>query len=1049
MLKAWIEDGVFPNNWHLPALVPLDSLMNFRLISLASAVLGVSAFAADQTVAANHAADMEKGLALFNGEVAALLTEHCVKCHGGEKGTKGGFDLTTRETALKEGDTGLGIVPGKSAESLLVTSIRHTDPDLKMPKKADKLSDEAIAKIARWVDLGAPFARPLVAGKSTRDKSKVSDADRKFWSFQPLANPQPPAVKNEAWCRTPIDHFVLAKIEQKGIAPSGKAEKQKLIRRAYFDLIGLPPTPEQVEKFAKDEAPNAFEKVVDELLASPHYGERWGRHWLDLARYAESHGYEQDYDRPNAYHYRDYVIRALNADQPYDEFLRWQIAGDELAPENPEAWKATGFLAAGTHATQITANQAEKERYDELDDMAATIGNAFLGLSVGCARCHDHKFDPIPTADYYRFISTFTTTVRSDYDIILNPAQYRPAKEQWDREHAPLVAARTKFEKEQLAAHFTAWEQGGGQVTAPKWEVLKNGEATSEGGATLERQGDGSFLATGTNPDFDVYTISAPVPAGRLTAVKLEALKHEGLVRSGPGRAPNGNFALSDFSVQMTPAGGQPATLKLAKASATFEQKGLPVKAAIDGDKRSAWAVDPEFGKDHAAVFTLAEPVTLAEGATLTFTLRFANNARHAIGRTRLSVTDAPEPAIPDGQTNQTIAEAQRILKIAPDQRKPADVEKLLAWYRPQDAEWCALDAAVSAHANLEPKPERVTALVSSEGLKAIRLHTQGPDFYEKTFQLKRGDLNQKQNEAAPGFLQVVTRAEESRWITPPPADARTPMKRTALAKWLTDADAGAGNLAARVIVNRLWQHHLGRGIVSTPSDFGAQGEKPSHPELLDWLAGELIRGGWKLKPLHRQIMLSKVYQTSSYTVPEFQQADPDNALFAHFSRRRLEGETIRDSILAVSGVLDSKMFGPGTLDAAMKRRSIYFQIKRSQLPPMMITFDAPDTLQSMGQRGSTTVAPQSLLLLNNEQVRNAAKAWAKHLEAAGPTPRDKVYQAFREGLQRPPSPAEEQAVYNFLVNQMKSYEAQGKPEAAWVDVCQMIFGLNEFLYVD
>jgi len=1027
--------------------------MNLRLFTIPWLLLGASALAAPDAGTANHAADMTKGLALFDSDVAKLLTDNCVKCHGGEKGVKGGLDLTTRESAMKEGDTGKGIVPGKSADSLIVTSIRHTDPDLKMPKKADKLPDEAIAKITQWVDLGAPFSKPLIAGKAGRDKSKVSADDRKFWSFQPLAKVEAPPVKNEAWCQSPIDRFILAKIEEKGIAPSPFADKAKLIRRAYFDLIGLPPTPEQVEKFAGDASPNAFEKVVDELLASPHYGERWGRHWLDLARYAESHGYEQDYDRPNAYHYRDFVIRALNADQPYDEFVRWQIAGDELAAENPEAWKATGFLAAGTHATQITANQAEKERYDELDDMAATTGNAVLGLSVGCARCHDHKFDPIPTTDYYQLISTFTKTVRSDYDIVLNPAQYRPAREQWDREQAPLVAARERFEKEQLPARFAAWEQGGGKVAAPKWEILKDGEAVSKGGATMERQGDGSFLATGTNPDFDVYTITAPVAAGRLTAVKLEALKHEGLVRSGPGRAPNGNFALSDFTVKLTSADGTATPVKLAGASATFEQKGLPVKAAIDGDKKSAWAIDPQFGKDHAAVFTLAEPLTLAEGASLVFTLSFEKNARHGMGRVRLSITDSPEPSIPDGQTGQTIAEVQRILKTAPNQRKPGEMDKLLVWYRPQDPEWQKLDAAVSAHARLEPKPETITALVCSEGLKAVRLHTQGPDFYEKTFQLKRGDLNQKQEEAMPGFLQVLTRAEESRWNVPAPADARTPMKRAALAQWLTDTDAGAGQLAARVIVNRVWQHHFGRGIVSTPNDFGAQGEKPSHPELLDWLAGELIRGGWRLKPLHKAIMLSSAYQESSLASEEQRAADPGNALFSHHQRQRLEGETIRDSILAVSGMLDPQMFGPGTLDPAMKRRSIYFQIKRSQLPPMMVTFDAPDTLQSMGLRSSTTVAPQSLLLLNNQLVRAAARQWAERLLAENPEsvplPRYVIDKVFREGLGRSPIANEEKTVFAFLTHQIQSYTAQQTPGTAWVDLCQMVFGLNEFLYVD
>jgi len=566
----------------------------------------------------------------------------------------------------------------------------------------------------------------------------------------------------------------------------------------------------------------------------------------------------------------------------------------------------------------------------------------------------------------------------------------------------------------------------------------------------MERQGDGAFLVTGTNPDFDVFTITAPAPEGRFTGVKLEALKHEGLVRSGPGRAPNGNFALSDFTVQVTTVGGQPMPVKLAKATATFEQKGLPVKAAIDGDKRSAWAVDPQFGKDHAAVFTLAEPLTLEAGATLTFTLHFNNNARHAIGKTRLSVTDSPDPVIADGQTNATLVEVQRILKIAPDQRKPAEVEKVLAWFRPEDAAWQKLDAAVAAHARLVPQPEKITALVSSEGLKAVRLHTQGPDFYEKTFELKRGDVNQKQEEAKPGFLQVITRAEESKWIAPAPADARTPMKRAALAQWLTDSEAGAGHLAARVIVNRLWQHHLGRGIVATPSDFGAQGDKPTHPELLDFLAGELIRSGWRLKALHKQIMLSAVYQQSSAVAPAVRAADPANALFAHQPRRRLEGETIRDAILAVSGVLDPKMFGPGTLDNAMQRRSIYFQIKRSQLPPMMTTFDGPDTLQSTGLRSSTTVAPQALLLLNNQSVRGAARAWAAKL-AKAPT-EQAVARAYVAASGRPPASEELADVSAFLRAQTESYQTAGKANAgelALADFCQSLFGLNEFLYVD
>ncbi len=1005
-----------------------------------------SCLAAEPAVPPEHAAQMAKGVELFNSDVGKLLADHCVKCHGGEKGVKGELDMTTREALMKGGESGDAVLPGKSGESLLVKSIRHEDKDLKMPKKADKLADAAIAKIAEWIDLGAPYGKPLVDGKG-RDRSKVTDEDRKWWSFQPLANAQPLAVKNEAWCRSPIDRFVLAKLEEKGIAANAVAEKRTLIRRAYFDLIGLPPTPEQTDRFLADAAPKAYEKVIDELLASPHYGERWGRHWLDLARYAESHGYEQDYDRPNAWHYRDYVIRALNADQPFDEFVRWQIAGDELAPDNVEAWKATGFLAAGTHATQITANQAEKERYDELDDMAATIGTSMLGLTVGCARCHDHKYDPIPTRDYYRLISTFTKTVRSDYDLIVNAAEFKPAKAKWDAAHAGIVAARERFEKEQLPARLTEWEKRGERPPPPQWLTLDNAEAKSEGGATFTRQPDGSFLASGKNVEHDTYTFTAQLPAVGITAVKLEALADPSLVKSGPGRAANGNFALSTIELSFTPPGGAAVAAKFVKALATFEQKGLPVAAAIDGDEVSSWAVDPEFGKSHAAVFILDAPLSAPAGSALKFTLKFRNNTGHSIGRPRLSVTTAAQPGL-DGAAGS--AEAQRALDVPATQRNDAQRALLLQWYRPQDAEWRKLDAEVAAHAATEPKPEKVQALISSEGVPAVRNHTQGPDFYEQTFLLSRGDLNKKQGEAPPGFLTVLARAPEERWTTPAPDGARTPWRRASLAKWLTDKDAGAGHLLARVIVNRLWQHHFGRGLVATPSDFGAQGEKPTHPELLDWLAGELIRGGWKLKPLHKLMMTSAAYMQSAQTDAARRAADPDNTLVWRHPRKRLEGEVIRDSILAVTGALDPKMFGPGTLDAAMKRRSIYFQIKRSQLPPMMITFDAPDTLGSLGLRSSTTVAPQALLLMNNAQVRASVRAWAKTLASQPAT--DAVQRAYLTALGRPPGEDESATAAEFLRTQTAAYQAAGKadaPELALTDFCQSLVSLNEFVYVD
>src|SRR5262245_23151241 len=385
-----------------------------------------------------HAEKMQEGLSLFKAQVRQVLIDNCVDCHGGAE-VESGLDLATRKGLVRGGSHGASIVPGKAIDSNVVRFISHKEKPF-MPHEADKLPDEQIAAISRWIDLGAPYDKPLVKNPRDPDSwtAKFVDAKaREFWSFQPLGQHQPPAVKNEAWPRGDIDRFVLAKLEEKGLTPNSPAERRVLIRRAYFDVIGLPPTAEEVEKFVADADPQAYDKLLDRLLENKHFGERWARHWLDAARFAESHGFEQDYDRPYAYHFRDFVIEAFNQDMPYDQFTRWQLAGDEFEPENPLALKATGFLGAVVFPTQITANEVDRTCYDALDDMAATTGSAMLGLSIGCARCHDHKFDPIPQADYYRLLSTFTTTVRSDLDVNMKPAEYAKAKAAFDAEHAP------------------------------------------------------------------------------------------------------------------------------------------------------------------------------------------------------------------------------------------------------------------------------------------------------------------------------------------------------------------------------------------------------------------------------------------------------------------------------------------------------------------------------------------------------------------------------------------------------------------------------------
>jgi mono/diheme cytochrome c family protein len=831
-------------------LSPLALRRGLLLAGLAAALLGPAAAGqAPQQLPPDHAERMAKGQELFRKQVRQILTDRCLKCHGGEK-TRSDLDLATREGLLKGGDNGPAVVPYRAKESRLYKLITHQERP-RMPAKEAKLSDAQIAQVAAWIDLGAPYDRPLIE-KAAKGKKPmvVTDKDREFWAFRPLQDPPLPPVKHGAWCKTPIDRFILARLESHQLTPNPPADRRTLIRRAYFDLVGLPPPPEEVEKFLADRAPDAYGRLLDRLLQSPHHGEKWARHWLDIARFAESSGYEHDYDRPFAYHYRDFVIKAFNQDLPYNTFVKWQIAGDEYEPDNPLAVTATGFLAAGVHSTQITKNLVEKERYEQLDDKLRTLGTAMLGLTIGCARCHDHKYDPIPTKDYYRMLSTFTTTVKANVDIDFDREGYRKAKAKFDANHAKLL------------------------------EPLQRHEAA---------EGPKRLLA-------------------------LQAL------------------------------GGDPGA-----------------------ERREA----------------------------------------------------------------------------------------LLKWYRTQDPEWRKLSQRVEDHLKTAPKPAVTKALIASEGVPPLRMHTQGADFFEQTYFLKRGDVDQKEGVATPGFLQVLTRHPdaEKHWQTSPPKGWRTSYRRRALAEWVTDFEHGAGHLLARVIVNRLWQHHLGRGLVATPSDFGFQGEAPSHPELLDWLARELIRGGWRLKPIHKLIMTSAVYRQSAARDPAKVKADSENRLFWHRPRQRLQAELIRDAMLTVSGTLDPRPFGPGTLDPNHKRRSIYFFVKRSRLVPEMVLFDAPDALQGMDRRPTTTVAPQALLVLNGPTVRGYAEALARRVspQEAAPLP-DAVRSAYRIALSREPTAAELQDSVEFLREQIESYRADRRGDArqaALADFCQVLLGLNEFIYVD
>ena len=1048
----------FLGTFFLPIACAHDKIRhNFLMRFVFFVLLGWSAsLLAAPKVSEKHAAQMAKGLALFKSDVRMLLKQHCVKCHGGDK-IRGDLDLTTRAGLLKGGEEGPSVIPGKADESFLMTVLRHEEEPF-MPAKADKLSPDALKKIADWINLGAPYDQPLVKQSIAGKGMQVTDDDRNFWAYAPLQAVKAPTVQQKNWPANDIDRFVLRKLESVKLQPNGPADPRTQIRRLYFDLIGLPPSPAEVATFVADPSEQAYAKVVDRLLASKHYGERWGRHWLDVARFAESHGFEQDYNRNFAFHYRDFVIQALNADMPYDQFVKWQIAGDEFAPDNPLAMKATGFLGAGVFPTQLTEKEFESARYDELDDMANTTGTAMLGLTIGCARCHDHKFDPIPVRDYYRFINTFATTIRSEIDLPVN-GDLTEAAAKWEKAHAPLTAALAKFEKDELPKRFALWAKNPPKSVLQKqdWMILDHLQPKSLDGATFSKQADGSFLVGGKNPANDRWVLTAELQTMGLNAIRIEALTDKSMPRNGPGRAGNGNFALSDIRVfAANKKGGQRVPVKLVNPKATHQQNtaGLSVASSIDSDMRkSGWAVDfGGIGKEQAAVFEFAAPVGFEGGTILTVEMDFYVNTSHTIGRPRLAVTAAPRPVAIKGDSS-----AASVATLLAAVKQAGSVEKLdakqraalLKIYRAQDAEWTKLNNHVQQHLASKPVPKMEKVQVTSEGFKPTKHHADGrgfPHFYKQTYFLKRGDANQKDGEATQGFLQVLMRGgkNEQSWQVAPPEGWRTSYRRRSLANWLTDTEHGAGHLLARVMANRLWQHHLGRGIVNTPNDFGLQGELPTHPQLLDWLALELIENGWRLKPLHKQIVMSATYRQSAAHDAAKLKADPQNKLHWRRTPARLEAEVIRDSILKVSGRLDERMFGAGTLDERMLRRSIYFMIKRSKLIPSMQLFDSPEPLVSQGSRPVTIIAPQALHFMNNGQVRASAMELARQLKAQ-PDTAAAVTLGYQTVLGRAPTPKEQKSIASFIDVQEKSYTNNGR-ELALADFVQVLFGLNEFI---
>ncbi len=841
----------------------------------------------------------------FERHVRPILKAHCFHCHGAEGETNGGLDLRLKRFMAAGGDSGPAILPGDVENSYLHERVASGE----MPPKGEPLTPEQVDVIARWIRQGAVTARPEpeTLGGGTR----IIPEDREYWAFQPVQRPAMPSVERADLVRTPIDAFLLTRLEGQGLSFSSEADRMTLLRRANFDLLGLPPTPEEVATFLADEAPGAYERLIDRLLDSPHYGERWGRHWLDVAGYADSEGYtDADALRPHAYRYRDWVIRAINADMPFDRFVREQLAGDEvigppyseLTPEEIDLLTATGFLRMAADGTATGGIDQDVARNQVMADTIKIVSTSLLGMSVGCAQCHDHRYDPILQADYYR--------LRAVFEPALDWKQWRTPPQRG-------VSLYTDADRQKAA-----------QVEAEASEIVQQRASKLEQHIT--------------------------------DALEVELTKHPEELRE---------------------------PLRIAFRTA--------------GGNRS-----PEQTK------------LLAEYPSVNIT---AGNLY---------------------QYNQ----------------KAADELK-------------QLDQQIAAVRSRKPVEEFIRAL------------TETPDHRPETFLFHRGDHRQPTEQIAPGGMTICSR-DGTEPLQIPGNDPSRPTsgRRLAYARWLTN---GHHPLVARVLVNRVWMHHFGRGIAESPADFGNLGSPPTHPELLDWLADEFVSQGWSLKSLHRLMMNSTAYRQSSQRTEAADAVDYDNQLYSRMNVRRLDAEAIRDSILQVSGVLNQRMYGPASpiqaddvgqiivatdgsaaspTESKAYRRSVYVQIRRSQPLAVLRTFDAPVMETNCVQRTSSTVATQALLMMNSNFQLQQAKLFAQRLQReAGADLAAQVEQAWQIAYQREAEATERDDAVAFL-NHQAAYLAQtaaaeedpAKKQSpadqqlqALTNLCQVLLSSNEFLYVD
>jgi mono/diheme cytochrome c family protein len=969
----------------------------------------------------------------FTRDIQPILAKSCYGCHGA-KAQLGGLRLDSRKLALQGGQSGGTIVPGDHSKSTLYQRIAGIGDQARMPMGGKPLDGSQIDLIKKWLDAGA-------AWPESGDDAKAEI--KKHWAFIPPKRPEPPAVKKVDWSRTPVDRFILAKLENEGLAPSPEAAKATLLRRLSLDLIGLPPTPAELDAFLKDTSPDAYKKQVDRLLASPHYGEKWARMWLDAARYADSDGYEKDKSR-QVWFYRDYVINAFNRDLPYDRFIIEQIAGDLLPNADQDKRVATGFLR-NSMVNEEGGIDPEQFRMEAMFDRMDAVGKGILGVTIQCSQCHNHKFDPIKQEEYYRLFAFLNNAHESNIAVYTKDEQQ---KREAIFKKVSTTEAKLRARMPDWKKQIAKWEAESAKAVGDWTTIRPEVDDISTGGQKYLPMEDGSMLAAGYAPTKHKVKLSVKLDKP-VNAIRLELLNDPNLPLGGPGRSTKGTGALTEFEVEAAPADApeksyticiKKATADVNPAEAEIEpmhddKTGRrrvtgPIEYAIDGKDETAWGHDigPERRNEpRKAVFQLEQPVPAGHILIIHLSQRHGGwnsdaNMNLNLGRFRLSVTSA------DGAVADPVpVKVRAILAIAPAKRTPEQWEKVFSYWRTTRPEWKAQnDDLETALAGL---PEGSSQLVLAERSQTRPTHL-----------LSRGDFLKPAHKVEPGVPA---------FLHPMPESSEPPRLR--FAKWLVDRGSPT---TARSMVNRVWQAYFGAGLVPSSEDLGTQSEAPSHPELLDWLAVEFMDKGWSLKQLHRTIVESAVYRQSSQVTPELLQRDPYNKLLARAPRIRVEAEVVRDVALAAGGLLSTKVGGPSVFPPAPEflfqppasygpkiwnteqgedryRRALYTFRYRSVPYPMLQNFDAPNGDFACVRRPRSNTPLQALTTLNEPLFLEAARALAaRTLREGGNSDGERLNYAWKVVVGRTPEEAERAELLSLLDRQRTRF-AQGESAQA------------------